>query len=51
MPMPSLLLAALLLGGPTQAPAGARPADTASMDSILVALYDVISGPAGQDRR
>jgi len=26
----------------------AKPADVASMDAILFALYDVISGPAGQ---
>ncbi len=29
---------------------GPRPSDVSSMDSILVALYDVISGPAGQQR-
>ncbi len=34
---------------PAQAPA-ARPADVASIDAILTALYDVISGPAGQAR-
>ncbi|HJU68536.1 MAG TPA: hypothetical protein VJ650_09860 [Gemmatimonadaceae bacterium] len=28
----------------------ARAADVASIESILTALYDVISGPAGQDR-
>ncbi|AMW06718.1 hypothetical protein GEMMAAP_09400 [Gemmatimonas phototrophica] len=28
----------------------ARPADVASLDAILAALYDVISGPAGQQR-
>ncbi|MBA2572061.1 MAG: hypothetical protein H0V06_03375 [Gemmatimonadetes bacterium] len=28
----------------------ARPADVASEDAILAALYDVISGPAGQKR-
>ncbi|HEY0375958.1 MAG TPA: hypothetical protein VGC87_03285 [Pyrinomonadaceae bacterium] len=28
----------------------ANPADVASVDSILAALYDVISGPAGQKR-
>jgi hypothetical protein len=27
-----------------------RPADVASMDSIVAAVYDVISGPAGQKR-
>jgi hypothetical protein len=34
---------------PAAAPA-ARPADVASVDAILTALYDVISGPAGQKR-
>ncbi|HEU4565500.1 MAG TPA: hypothetical protein VFS05_12650 [Gemmatimonadaceae bacterium] len=28
----------------------ARPADVASIDAIITALYDVISGPAGQAR-
>ena len=28
----------------------ARPADVASVDSIIAAVYDVISGPAGQAR-
>lgn len=28
----------------------ARPSDVASIESIIAALYDVISGPAGQDR-
>jgi hypothetical protein len=28
----------------------ARPADVASADSIIAAVYDVISGPAGQKR-
>lgn len=32
------------------APPPARPADVASADSIIAALYDVISGPAGQAR-
>jgi hypothetical protein len=60
------LLASLVLGAlpvtaqtaqpPTTpaAPAGAlpaaAPADVASMDAILAALYDVISGPAGAPR-
>jgi hypothetical protein len=40
---------------PTAAPAAAatpaaNPADVASIDAILAALYDVISGPAGQQR-
>jgi hypothetical protein len=34
----------------TPAPPAARPADVASMDAIIAALYDVISGPAGQKR-
>ena len=33
----------------TEAPA-ANPADVKSIDSIVAALYDVISGPAGQKR-
>ena len=32
------------------APRPARPADVESLDAILAALYDVISGPAGQKR-
>src|SRR5687767_2657424 len=32
------------------APPAARPADVASVDAIVKALYDVISGPAGQAR-
>jgi hypothetical protein len=32
------------------APPPARPADVASEDAIIAALYDVISGPAGQTR-
>jgi hypothetical protein len=34
---------------PARAPA-ANPADVSSMNSILTALYDVISGPAGKKR-
>lgn len=34
---------------PTAAPA-ARPADVESIDAIMAAVYDVISGPAGQAR-
>ena len=38
-------------GGTPQADAPeARPADVASIEAIIAALYDVISGPAGQDR-
>ena len=37
--------------GPTVAPPHlAKPADVASPDAILAATYDVISGPAGQER-
>ena len=32
------------------APPRANPADVASVDAIIAALYDVISGPAGQAR-
>jgi len=32
------------------APPRANPADVASADAIIAALYDVISGPAGQPR-
>jgi hypothetical protein len=34
----------------TAAAPAARPADVASPDAIVAALYDVISGPAGQER-
>ncbi|HUF50709.1 MAG TPA: hypothetical protein VMN60_07750 [Longimicrobiales bacterium] len=34
----------------TAAVPAARPEDVASMDAIIAALYDVISGPAGQKR-
>ena len=34
----------------TNPPPAADPKDVASMDAILAALYDVISGPAGQPR-
>ena len=32
------------------APPPARPEDVKSMDAIMAAVYDVISGPAGQKR-
>jgi hypothetical protein len=35
---------------PVAAPPQAKPEDVASMDAILAALYDVISGPAGKKR-
>src|SRR5271155_4746170 len=34
----------------TPAPPAAKPADVASPDAILAAVYEVISGPAGQLR-
>lgn len=53
-------LTALLVGAPltlfgqgavtAAAQPAANPADVASVDAILAALYDVISGPAGQAR-
>jgi len=50
----TLLLALLVVPAAAQeapaAPAPARPADVASIDAIIAALYDVISGPAGQKR-
>lgn len=47
-----LVLLALLLSIPTysQQLAKANPADVQSVDAIIAALYDVISGPAGQER-
>jgi hypothetical protein len=55
-----VVAAAILLALPAlaraQAPADsarpprANPADVASVDAIIAALYDVISGPAGQER-
>lgn len=48
------LLLCFLLVAPAAAqdaaPPAANPADVASLDAILHALYDVISGPAGQAR-
>ena len=50
--MLAVLMGALALGQaqPEQKPAAANPADVKSIDSIVAALYDVISGPAGQER-
>ena len=50
-----ILLAALLLTAAVSAqepakPPAARPSDVASIDAIIAAVYDVISGPAGQKR-
>jgi hypothetical protein len=57
-----LVMSVLALAAPTQlvaqqppaaeqpAPPPAKPEDVASVDAIIAALYDVISGPAGQKR-
>src|SRR5204863_6484908 len=47
-----LIAASIALQEPAkpQTPPAARPADVKSMDAIIAALYDVISGPAGQKR-
>lgn len=44
------LLAALAGGASAQQAAGPRMADTASVDGVVAALYDTISGPAGKTR-
>jgi hypothetical protein len=49
--MTTMLLAAVAAPSAwAQVPAGPRPADVASPEAIVAALYDVISGPAGQAR-
>ena len=45
--LPALALLAVPLSAPAQE---ADPADVASIDGIVAAVYDVISGPAGQAR-
>lgn len=45
----STLMALLTLAGPAR-PAVVHPDDVQSLDAIVAALYDVISGPAGQKR-
>lgn len=44
------LLATEGCAGASQAPAGPRAPDTASVEAAVAALYDIISGPAGQAR-
>ena len=53
----SLLAAALLMGAAAVRPAAGQtgtpepdPADVGSVDAIIAALYDVISGPVGEER-
>ena len=52
--VPAILFVAMPAPGPAQqpqaAPPEARPEDVESMDAIIAAIYDVISGPAGQKR-
>jgi hypothetical protein len=49
-----VLLALVVLAGPASAqqpaPASARPSDVATIEAILAAVYDAISGPAGAPR-
>jgi hypothetical protein len=47
---PAARLAAQATPAAPAATPAANPADVASLDAILTALYDVISGPAGQAR-
>lgn len=51
-PQPSATPQASPAAAAAQAPTtpAARPEDVASVDAIIAALYDVISGPPGQDR-
>lgn len=52
--IPAVVVAALWMAGPAPAqqaaplPPAADPADVESVDAIVTALYDVISGPAGE---
>lgn len=52
--LPALLFLSLCLplraGAQERAAPPARPEDVASVDAIMTAVYDVISGPAGQRR-
>src|SRR5258706_14010789 len=45
-----LLAVLLFFAGNLRGARPARPADVSSMDAIVAAVYDVISGPAGQKR-
>ncbi|MCA9738697.1 MAG: DUF4440 domain-containing protein [Gemmatimonadetes bacterium] len=46
--LPLLVLAAVLPAGLSAQERPARPADVATLDGILAAYYDVVSGPAGE---
>jgi hypothetical protein len=48
--MSCLCLLLLLAQGPAAAGTTVREQDVSSMDAILTALYDVISGPVGEQR-
>ena len=43
-----LVLPAVLASGPIQAQAYENPADVATIDAIMLAYYEVVSGPAGE---
>jgi hypothetical protein len=47
---PATKLAGQASPPPAPPPPAANPADVSSLDAIIAALYDVISGPAGQQR-
>jgi hypothetical protein len=49
-PSPSGGFGSSVLAAQSASPPEARPADVGSLDAIIAALYDVISGPAGQRR-
>ncbi|MEQ8329541.1 MAG: hypothetical protein RH859_03665 [Longimicrobiales bacterium] len=44
------MAAGLVLAAPSPGQAQADPSDVATVDGIIAALYDVISGPAGEAR-
>ena len=46
----ALLVSMTLLCGQENQPPAAKPADVASVEAILNAVYDIISGPAGKAR-
>ena len=49
-PQPSPMPSQQSTPAPTPSTPAANPADVGSMDAILTAVYDVISGPAGKKR-